>query len=69
MLKTAPKIPLRTQQTADVTPTIPETEKNIEDLINTQRKIVREELENHQEKVGEIIKPQLTNTTERLDKI
>ena len=33
------------------------------------RKIVREELKNHQEKVSEIIKSQLTNTNECLDKI
>ena len=38
------------------------------DLVETIRKIVREELEDHQEKVSEIIKSQLTNTNERLAK-
>ena len=45
------------------------TEENNEDLLETIRKIVREELEDHQKKVSEIIKSQLTNTNERLDKI
>ena len=45
------------------------TEENNEDLLETIRKIVREELEDHQEKVSEVIKSQLTNTNERLDKI
>ena len=68
-LKATPKISLRTRQAAAATPTTPATEENNEDLLETIRKIVREELEDHQEKVSEIIKSQLTNTNERLDKI
>ena len=67
-LKATPKISLRTWQAATATPTIPATEEN-EDLIETIRKVVREELEDHQEKVSEIIKSKLTNTNEHLDKI
>ena len=33
------------------------------------RKIVKEEIKNHEEKVGEIIKAQLENTNNRLDRI
>ena len=68
-LKATPKISLRTRQAAAATPTTPATEENNEDLLKTIRKIVREELEDHQEEVSEIIKSQLTNTNERLDKI
>ena len=66
-LKTTPKISLRARQAAAATPTTPATEENNEGLIETIRKIVREELEDHQEKVKKIIKSQLTNTNERLD--
>ena len=68
-LKTIPKISLRARQAAAATPTTPATEENNEGLIETIRKIVREELEDHQEKVKKIIKSQLTNTNERLDNI
>ena len=68
-LKTIPKISLRARQAAATTPTTPATEENNEGLIETIRKIVREELEDHQEKVKKIIKSQLTNTNERLDNI
>ena len=66
-LKTTPNISLRARQAAAATPTTPATEENNEGLIETIRKIVREELEDHQEKVKKIIKSQLTNTNERLD--
>ena len=49
-LKATPKISLRTRQAAAATTTTPATEENNEDLLET-RKIVREELKNHQEKV------------------
>ena len=68
-LKTTPKISLRTRQAAAATPTTPATEDNKEEFLETTRKIVREELEDHQEKVSEIIKSYLINTNERLDKI
>ena len=68
-LKTTPKISLRARQAAATTPTTPATEESNEGLIETIRKIVREELEDHQEKVKKIIKSQLTSTNERLDNI
>ena len=61
-LKTTPKYSLRTRQAAAATPTTPPTEENNEDLLETTRKVVREELEDHQEKVSKIIKSQLTNS-------
>ena len=66
-LKARSKISLKTRQAATATPTTPATEENNVDLIQIIRKIVREELEDHQEKVSEIIKSQLANTNERLD--
>ena len=33
------------------------------------KKTVKEEIENHEEKVGEIVKTQLENTNNRLDRI
>ena len=68
-LKTKQKISLKTRQAVAATPTTPAIEENNEDLLEKIRKIVREELEHHQEKVSEIIKSQLTNTNECLDKI
>ena len=71
-LKATPKSSLRTRQAAAATSTTPATKENNdcnEDLIETIRKIVREEFEDHQEKVSEIIKSLLTNTNEHLDKI
>ena len=63
-LKTTPKYSLRTREAAAATPTTPPTEENNEnkDLLETTRKVVREELEDHQEKVSKIIKSQLTNS-------
>ena len=61
-LKTTPKYWLRTRQAASATPTTPPTEENNEDLLETTREVVREELEDHQEKVSKIIKSQLTNS-------
>ena len=68
-LKTIQKISLGTRQTAAAIPTTSATEENNEYLIETIRKIVREELEYYQEKVSAIIKSQLANTNERLNKI
>ena len=68
-LKITPKISLRIRQATAATLTTPATEENSEDLIETIRTTVREELEDHQEKVSEIIKSQLTNTSEHLGKI
>ena len=63
------KISSRTRHVAAATPTTPATEENNENLLETIRKIVKEELEDHQEKESEIITSQLANTNERLDKI
>ena len=68
-LKATPKDSLRTQQVAAATSTTQATEESNEDLIETTRKIVREELGDHKENVSEIIKSQLTNTDERLEKV
>lgn len=46
-VKTTLKILSRTRQAAAGRPTIPATEENSENLIQTMRKIVREEVENH----------------------
>ena len=42
---------------------------NDEKFLEMIRKIVKEEIEKHEEKIGEIIKIQLENTTDRLDGI
>ena len=68
-LKTTSEISLRTRQAAAAAPATPATEENNEELIETIRKIVREELEDYQKKVSVIIKSQLKNTNGRLDKI
>ena len=69
-LKSTPKIATRTRQGASATPTASAEEKeNNENLMETIRSIVKEELEHHQERVSEIIKLQLITTNERLDKI
>ena len=40
-----------------------------EEFLETIRKIAKKEIENHKEKVGEIIKTHSVNTNNRLDKI
>ena len=67
-LKTTLKISWRTRQVAVATPTTPPTEENNEDLLETIRKIITEQVEDHQGKVSEIIKCHVTNTNECLDK-
>ena len=42
---------------------------NNDELINTIRGIIKEELEEHEKKLIEILKSQLQNTNERLDEI
>ena len=64
-LKIKPKISSRTRQAPAATPTTPAPEENSEDLIKT---ILREESEDHQEKVSEIIRSKLIKTNERLGK-
>ena len=67
-LKIKPKISSRTRQAPAATPTTPAPEENSEDLIKTIRKILREESEDHQEKVSEIIRSKLIKTNESLGK-
>ena len=45
------------------------TNFNNEEFLEIIRKILKEETENHEEKVGEVIKAQLENTNNRLDRI
>ena len=42
---------------------------NNDQLVNTIRDIIKEELGEHEKKLNEILKSQLQNTNERLDKI
>ena len=51
------------------TPRFPTTNLNDEEFLEMTKKIVKEEIENHEEKVDEIIKVQLENTNYRLDRI
>ena len=71
-LKFTPKMSLRTRQVSTHDQSTPCS--SAESLINEEflemiRKIVKEEIKNHEEKVGEIIKAQLENTNNRLDRI
>ena len=71
-LKSSPKISLRTRQVSthdQSTPCSSATNFNDEEFLQMIRKIVKEEIKNHEEKVGEIIKAQLENTNNRLDRI
>ena len=60
---------LRTRQHDQSTPCSSATNFNNEELLDMIRKIVKEEIKNHEEKVGEINKAQLENTNNRLDRI
>ena len=63
---------LRTRQVLthdQSTPCSSATNFNNEEFLEMIRKIVKEEIKNHEEKVGEIIKAQLENTNNRLDRI
>ena len=58
----------RSQPTVN-SPQTPSIQNQHDDLIETIREIVKEELENQQEKIKEIVKLELTTTNGRLDKI
>ena len=63
---------LRTRQVSthdQSTPCSSATNFNDEEFLEMIRKIVKEEIKNHEEKVGEIIKAQLENTNNRRDRI
>ena len=71
-LKSTPKMSLRTRQVSthdQSTPCSSATNFNDEEFLEMIREIVKEEIKNHEEEVGEIIKGQLENTNNRLDRI
>ena len=68
-LKSTPRMPATRSRPAVNSPQTPSIEIQHADLVETIRKIVKEELEDQQEKITDIIKSQLTITNERLDKI
>ena len=71
-LKTTPKMSLRTRQIStqdQSTACSSATNFNDDQFLEMIRKIVKEEIKNHEEEVGEIIKAQLENTNNRLDRI
>ena len=66
--KSTPKMSLRSVM--QNTPTTSEqNDDNNDELVNTVRGIIKEALEEHEKKLNEILKSQLQNTNERLDKI
>ena len=68
--KSTPKISLRSSSVIQNTPTISvQRDDNNDELVNTIRDIIKEELGEHEKKLNEILKSQLQNTNERLDKI
>ena len=61
---------LRSRSVMQNTPTTSvQSHDNNDELINTIRGIIKEELEEHEKKLIEILKSQLQNTNERLDEI
>ena len=69
--KSTPKMSLRSRSaTLYNTPTTSvQSDNNNDELVNTIRDIIKEELGEHEKKLNEILKSQLQNTNERLDKI
>ena len=68
-LKSTPRMHATRSRPAVNLPQTPSIQNQHDDLIETIRKIVKEELEYQQEKIKEIIKLELTTTNERLGKI
>ena len=61
---------LRSTSVMQNTPTtLVQSDDNKYELVNTIRDIIKEELGEHGKKLNEILKSQLQNTNERLDKI
>ena len=61
---------LRSPSVMQNTPTtLVQSDDNKYELVNTIRDIIKEELGEHEKKLNEILKSQLQNTNERLDKI
>ena len=68
--KSTPKMSLRSSSVIQNTPTTSvQSDDNNDELVNTIRDIIKEELGEHEKKLNEILKSQLQNTNERLDKI
>ena len=68
--KSTPKMSLRSSSVMQNTPTTSvQSDGNNDELVNTLRDIIKEELGKHEKKLNEILKSQLQNTNERLDKI
>ena len=67
--KSTPKMSLRSSLVMQNTATtLVEGDDNNDELVNTIRDIIKEELGEHEKKLNEILKPQLQNTYERLGK-
>ena len=61
---------LRSSSVMQNTPTTSvQSDDNNDELVNTIRNIIKEELGEHEKKLNEILKSQLQNTNKRLDKI
>ena len=68
--KSTPKISLRSSLVMqNAATTLVQSNDNNDELVNTIRDIIKEELGEHEKKLNEILKSQLQNTNERLDKI
>ena len=68
--KSTPKMSLRSSSVMQNTPTTSvQSDGNNDELVNTLRDIIKEELGKHEKKLNENLKSQLQNTNERLDKI
>ena len=68
-LKSTPKMSLRNREVSthdQSTPPSSTTNFNDEEFLEMIRRIVKEEIENHEEKIGKIIKGQLKNMSNRL---
>ena len=71
-LKSTPKMSLRNREVSrhvQSTPHSSTTNFNDEEFLEMIRKIVKEEIENREEKFGKIIKAQVENTNSGLDRI
>ena len=68
--KSTAKMTLRSSSVMQNTPStsVQSDDKN-DELVNTIRDIIKEDLGEHEKKLSEILKSQLQNTNERLDKI
>ena len=71
-LKSKPKVSLRNRQVLiqedNTNPRSSSTNGKDEEFLETIRKTVKKEIENHEKKVGEIIKTHLENTNNQLDR-